>query len=82
MLNIGNSLEDSPCRTEPVLLSNLSSRVAASPSALTGLYQLRVLWQNAAGYGFFDCIKYLSNMTSIDIAPQNVFQSPIKIMYT
>ena len=91
LLNLGNNSEDgvSPCTpstpSAPVLLSNLSTRMDAPPLAegsMTGLYQLRVLWQNTQGYGFFECVKYLNSLTSIDIAPENVIHSPVNASYT
>lgn len=88
LLNLGNNSETgvSPCTdSAPVLLSNLSTRAAVPPipgGAMTGLYKLRVLWQNTPGYGFSQCVKHLNSLTSIDIAPENVIHSPVNASYT
>ncbi|DBA68213.1 TPA: hypothetical protein ACH3X2_013830 [Trebouxia sp. C0005] len=78
--NMGNNSADgsTPCSNPttsgnmPVLLTNLSTAMSATPDPFTGLYQLRLLWQNNAGLGFFPCVANMSLMSSIDIAPQNI----------
>jgi hypothetical protein len=78
--NMGNNSADgsTPCSNPttsgnmPVLLTNLSAAMPATPDPFTGLYRLRLLWQNNAGLGFFPCVANMSLMSSIDIAPQNV----------
>ena len=83
-MNLGNNSQDgsSPCSTQAVLLTNLSTKMAATSNITTGLYQLRVLWQNYAGYGFSDCVKNLNALSSIDIAPENVIRNPTNSSYT
>ena len=42
----------------------------------TGFYQLRILWQNPMGLGFFPCIANLSSVTSFGLTPDNVMSTP------
>lgn len=52
-----------------------TTRMDLSPDSANPMYQLRFLWQNTAGFGFFQCIPSLSLLTSINIAPENVIRN-------
>lgn len=74
-LTPGNNSRTSPCATTPVLLPKLLSAMFGAASA-TGFYQLRILWQNPMGLGFFPCIANLSSVTSFGLTPDNVMSIP------
>lgn len=74
-LTLGNNSRTSPCATTPVLLPKLLSAMFGAATA-TGFYQLRILWQNPMGLGFFPCIANLSSVTSFGLTPDSVMRTP------